>query len=191
LATSNNEFNLRNHGFKSFSGDTAYESIATTTVGSGGVSSVTFSSIPSTYAHLQIRATVRGGFAGSLEQTKMRFNSNVISYSSHWLEGNGSAASAGNSWVDNEVFLRYSPGNGSTASVFGVYIMDILDYANTSKNKVTRTLMGFDANGSGYISLCSGHWNNTAAISSISLVPKDGSSWAQYSSFALYGIKGA
>jgi hypothetical protein len=34
---------------------TAYESISTVTVGGGGVSDVTFSSIPSTFTHLQIR----------------------------------------------------------------------------------------------------------------------------------------
>jgi hypothetical protein len=80
---------------------------------------------------------------------------------------------------------------GSAASIFGVLVLDILDYANTSKTKTTRTLMGYDKNGAGKVTLTSGLWNNTSAISSISIVPKDGSSWAEYSSFALYGIKGA
>ena len=169
----------------------SFESIATNTVGSGGVSSVTFSSIPSTYTHLQIRATVRGGFVGSEEQFKIRFNGSTSGYSSHWIEGDGASASAGNTWGDAEILLRYVSAGGTSASIFGVLVLDILDYANTSKNTVIRTLMGYDKNGGGRATLCSGLWNNTAAVSSISLVPKDGSSWAEYSSFALYGIKGA
>ena len=170
---------------------TAYESIQTTTVGAGGVSSVTFSFIPSTYAHLQIRATVRGGFPGTEEQFRVRFNGNTSGYASHWLEGDGSTAYSGNTWGDSEILLRYVTAGGSAASIFGVLVLDILDYGSTSKNTTTRTLMGNDRNGSGKISLCSGLWNNTSAVSSILLEPKDGSSWAQYSSFALYGIKGA
>ena len=169
----------------------AFESIETTTVGSGGVSSVTFSSIPSTYSHLQIRATVRGGFAGVEEQFRVRFNGSTSGYASHWLEGDGSSAYAGNTWGDSEILLRYVAAGGSAASIFGVLVLDILNYANTSKNTVTRTLMGYDRNGAGKVTLCSGLWNNTSAVSSILLTPKDGTSWAQYSSFALYGIKGA
>ena len=40
-------------------GGTSYESIATVTVGAGGSSSISFTSIPSTYKHLQIRAITR------------------------------------------------------------------------------------------------------------------------------------
>ena len=168
---------------------TAFESIATSTVGSGGVSSVTFSSIPATFTHLQIRATVRGGFGGVEEQFKIRFNGSTATYASHWLEGDGSTAYAGNTFGDNQILLRYVAAGGSAASIFGVLVLDILDYANTSKNTTTRTLMGYDKNGAGKVTLTSGLWNNTSAISSISIVPKDGSSWVEYSSFALYGIK--
>lgn len=169
----------------------SYESISTVTVGSGGTSSISFTSIPNTFTHLQIRALARGGFAGVREQTRVRFNGSTSTYASHWVEGDGSSASAGETWGDSEHLLRFVSGNGSTASVFGTYVLDILDYANTSKAKTVRTLIGYDANGSGYVSLDSGLWTGTAAISSISLTPKDGSSWLQYSSFALYGIKGA
>jgi hypothetical protein len=169
----------------------SYESIATNTVGSGGVSSVTFSSIPATFTHLQIRATVRGGFAGTEEQFRVRFNGSTSGYASHWLEGDGSTTVSANTFGDSEILLRYVAAGGSAASIFGVLVLDILDYANTSKNTTTRTLMGYDKNGAGKVTLTSGLWNNTSAISSISIVPKDGSSWAEYSSFALYGIKGA
>jgi hypothetical protein len=84
-------------------------------------------------------------------------------------------------------FMSASTGG---ANVFGTFIIDILDYANTSKYKTQRGLGGADLNGSGYISFNSGNWRNTNAITSISLTPLYGSQFAQYSSFALYGIKG-
>ena len=70
--------------------------------------------------------------------------------------------------------------------IFGTFIVDILDYANTNKYKTMRALDGFDANGSGYAVLWSGNWRSTSAVSTITIT---GGTFAQYSSFALYGIK--
>jgi len=75
-----------------------------------------------------------------------------------------------------------------------VTVIDILDYQNTSKNKTIRGLSGQDGNASGTatnwrIQLSSGAWYNSSAVTSITIfVP----TWTlgQYSSFALYGIKG-
>jgi hypothetical protein len=65
--------------------------------------------------------------------------------------------------------------------------MDILDYANTNKFKTTRTLEGYDANGSGNVSLTSGLWQSTSAINSITITAVG--TFNQYSQFALYGVK--
>ena len=161
----------------------SYESIATVTVGSGGSSSISFSSIPSTYKHLQIR--VMGiCVGGATINGVMNFNSDTTgtNYYSHWLTGNGTAASAS---AANYPYLPLFTG-GSTAP--SGYVIDILDYANTNKNKTTRALGGYDANGSGSVVLNSALWSNTAAINSITFTT-NGGNWAQYSSFALYGIK--
>jgi hypothetical protein len=76
---------------------------------------------------------------------------------------------------------------------FSVSIIDILDYANISKNKTNRVLTGIDKNGSGSIQLTSGAWFNTAAITSITITPQSNTTptntLEQYSSFALYGVK--
>ena len=84
-------------------------------------------------------------------------------------------------------------GNGiGTGSNFGAAIIDILDYASTSKNKTVRVLTGFDQNGSGNICLASGLWfrSSPAAITSISLAGNS-RNYLQYSQFALYAVKGA
>ena len=74
--------------------------------------------------------------------------------------------------------------------MYAASIIDILDYASTSKFKTTRVLDGYDANGSGEVIIGSGNWRSTSAITSITLGPSSGN-MKLYSSFALYGIKGA
>jgi len=162
-----------------------YDSIATVNVGSGGSSSISFTSIPSTYKHLQIRATE--GYVTSSFNPKVTFNSDTGSnYSWHYLLGSGSAASASAAATQSFMYL-----NSNTAfPTPTVHIIDILDYQNTNKNKTMRVFDGFDTNGSGaggYAVLWSGAWYNTAAISTITIA---NGTFAQYSSFALYGVKG-
>lgn len=171
----------------------AYESIATTTVGGAGAASITFSSIPGTYAHLQIRMTGRLNAASQNGSGILTYNGDTSSnnYTYHELVGNGTAASAYGSAAPESNQMWSLTGATATASVFGVAITDILDYANTNKYTTQRNLGGYDNNGSGRITLNSGLWMNTAAITSIVITPNAGTAFDQYSSFALYGIKGA
>ena len=167
----------------------AYDSIATTTVGGGGSATVTFSSIPSTYTHLQVRVTAQSARANAIDYFNMRVNSDTGSnYYAHLLYGNGTSASAYATGTDTK--LDFSQWVASSAtSVFGTAVIDVLDYADTNKNKTVRCLNGYDANGSGITQLASGLWTNTSAITSLSFYFSN-ANVAQYSSFALYGIKG-
>jgi len=168
----------------------AYDSIATTTVGAGGAASITFSSIPSTYQHLQIRGIARSTAASGPRAVYLRLNSDSGSnYASHRLEGNGSSASALALTSQTYIHIYDNPAANQTASVFSSLVLDVLDYANTSKNKTARFLNGFDANGSGYIGFQSGLWMNTTAVTSLTFTLELGD-FAQYTQFALYGIKG-
>jgi hypothetical protein len=168
----------------------AFESIATTTVGAGGTGTITFSDIPSTYKHLQVRAfgqTNRGSVA--FDGAKMRINGDTASnYSSHGLTGTGSAAGSG-STVAAYMQVPWVGFGTTTGSNWGGCVIDILDYTDTNKFKTVRGLGGADGNGSGYVTLASGNWRSTSAITSISFIPDGGTTWSQYSSFALYGIK--
>lgn len=168
---------------------TSYESIATVTVGAGGAANVEFTSIPSTYTHLQIRALTRetsGSFPGF---SYLQVNSDTgNNYSQHALYGNGSSAAAG---ATSTISIVYSgPVGGTTANTFGAMVIDILDYKNTNKYKTLRGLSGADNNGSGEIRFWSGLWQSTNAITSIKFFGNNGN-WQQYTHFALYGIKSA
>jgi len=170
-----------------------FSSIQTVTVGSGGTSSITFSSIPSTYTHLQIRGIggVTGGTTGNTDMA-IFFNgttSNNSSFSQHRLYGNGSSASS-DYYSGYIVSGRFSFNSDANSGIFGATVIDILDYTNTNKYKTVRTLTGVDSNGAGAVWLNSGLWQSTSAITSITLDDGfGGSNWHQYSTFALYGIK--
>jgi hypothetical protein len=170
----------------------SYESISTVTVGSGGAANIEFTSISSAYTHLQLRyferatGSYNGGYVDGIQ-----FNSDTGSnYSWHELLGDGSSASAAAGATQTSMRAGRMPAGGVTASVFGTTIVDILDYANTNKYKTIRLLGGYDSNGGGTVDFGSGNWRSTSAISSIKLIPA-AETFAQYSSFALYGIKGS
>lgn len=166
---------------------TAFESIATITP--SGVSTITFSSIPGTYQHLQVRAIAKRDTGTTGGSSNLRFNGDTGSnYTRHFLRGSGSAASAGGSTSQTSIECFEHTGNDPVNSIMGVLILDVLDYASTSKYKTVRTISGNDNNGSGNIYLTSGLWLSTSAVTSLTLFTT-----ANYlnSTFALYGIKGA
>jgi hypothetical protein len=168
----------------------SYESIATVTVGAGGATA-SFTSIPQTYKHLQLRFIARDTYNSGGGQTDsnmyMKFNGSSSSYRNHSVYGTGSSAGAGTS---TDPIAGRITGLNSTSGVFGVGVVDILDYTSTSKNKTVRSLSGHDQNGSGLIFLFSELWYATpAAITQIDLTTGNGTNFAQYSHFALYGIR--
>jgi hypothetical protein len=166
----------------------AYDSIATTTVGAGGSSSITFSSIPSTYTHLQIRGI---GSLTSDNESRIQVNGDTGSnYAWHQLLSN---YAGGGSLISTAASSTTSIKGQVSYDQFSPFVFDILDYANTNKYKTIRTLSGTNNNSTGtnsYVRFSSGLWMNTNAISSITIFPVSGN-FAQYSQLALYGIKGA
>lgn len=167
-------------------GGTSFESIATVTVGAGGQASISFSSIPSTYKHLQLRAYA-GNDNNVGNSATIYFNSDTTNsnYNCHRLDGNGATVGSGS---ETSPYAFWYPGSATYPSST---IIDILDYTDTNKNKTVRVLAGYDANGSGNVNMMSVLWRNTSAINTITIPSYSTSKWVQYSKFALYGIKGA
>jgi hypothetical protein len=166
-------------GFTKF-GD--FYQIATSTASTGSVADFTFSNIPQDYTHLQIRGIV----LNSDGNFQTQFNTDTAgNYSRHYLEGGGASAATGG--TANSTYALIGSGNSSTTNP-SCFILDILDYTNANKYKTTRSITGGDSNGSGYVGIYSSNWRSTSAITSIKVYP-GGSTWGQYSSVALYGIK--
>jgi len=183
---------VKGFGWGAFSGpafDSDFESIATTTL-SSSQATVSFTSIPATFKHLQLRVLGQAADSGGAFNIKARFNSDTgNNYALHRLIGDGSSpTSAG---VASTGYARLGVLNSSDfTNVFSGNVIDILDYTDTNKYTTTRSLGGYDKNGAtGFVMYHSSLWMNTAAITSIELTTDTGN-LAQYSSFALYGIKG-
>ena len=170
----------------------SYESIATVTVGAGGSASVEFTSIPQTYSHLQIRFIARTNRSVSADNVHLTFNGDnesTTNYGYHLLNGDGASASAGAGSNFGYILSGTAAGASLAANIFGFSVVDILDYANTNKNRVVRSLAGYDANGSGIVRLNSGLYRSTTAVTSIKLWAENTFLHTQYSQFALYGIR--
>lgn len=166
----------------------SYDLIETTILGSD-TSSVTFSSIAQTYKHLQVRVTMRSTNGGTSSLFYIRLNGDTgTNYSRHWLRGDGAtpAANAGSS--EAQAWLGYMTANADTSNAFSPAILDIADYASTTKNKTMRLVSG-SIGGFKQVGLWSGGWYNTAAVTSITLFPNS-NNFMTGSRFSLYGIKG-
>jgi hypothetical protein len=173
-----------------------FESIATA-VGTGSSATITFSSIPQTYKHLQLRVLARdlGSGTSTGNATFIRLNNDTGNYYT-WhsfnsdgttigWEGYGFGATGGNGYLN-----AITAAGGNTAGVMGVGIIDILDYTNTSKLKTIAAFTGTDQNGSGRIVPgTSILYDSLSAITRIDIQGSQGS-FTTTSVFSLYGIKG-
>jgi hypothetical protein len=161
--------------------------LATITVPSGGVASLAFAGIPSGYRHLQVRYFARNS-AGSV-RLRMQMNDNIgNNYSTHLLVGDGTGTPASFAGA-SQVQISAGAVMNATASIFSTAIVDVLDYATTSKNKTVRILSGVDYNGaSGEIAFTSGSLLSTSAITSLKFY-FDSGNLDQHTQFALYGVK--
>lgn len=174
----------------------------TTTYLEADTSSVTFSSIPSTYKHLQVRATIRatdsgsGGYSGNLKcklngQGGAIYSNELMLSGDYNFQGASGAVTAWANANDNYMNLAYGPTARTLAIVYGSVIIDIFDYANTNKNTTVSVFGGVgmgDKDGNGH-SVCVSSFvmDYTSAINAIYLYGHN--SFVRGSSFTLYGIE--
>jgi hypothetical protein len=165
-----------------------YTKIASTTVGVLGASSITFSSIPSTYTDLVIKSSLRDSTA-SLANAGIRviFNGSGAGYTMRSLYGNGFSGYSINETSASWVRVGQTPAATATSNTFSndeIYIANYL----TSNNKSVSADSVMENNATeSYAYLVAGLWANSAAITSITL-QSNSTSWVQYSSATLYGI---
>jgi len=167
-------------------GSGSFESIATFT-GNGTTGSFTFSSIPSTYSHLQLRFGIVPSTAGGAFYVRLNGDT-ATNYSRHGLLGNGTAASAAGAANTSNMPLSIMSAGGAVATYPSVGIIDLIDYASTTKYKTLRAISGYDNNSTGgALELDSGSWRSTSAVTSLTFYYDY--NVATGSTIALYGIK--
>ena len=149
---------------------------------------------------MQLRGILQTNYSPyGVDDVSLQFNSDSGSnYAAHELQGNGSSAYSASATSQTSSQIAWgtagtTSGNGTVAN-WGAFVIDILDYTNTSKNKTVRILSGNDMNGTGYgsvggrVDLVSALWMSTNAINSITFSAPSTRSFTQYSSLELYGV---
>jgi hypothetical protein len=167
-----------------------FELIASYTVGASPVTSIDFSSIPSTYTDLcfKISARVtRSGYVGDILQ--ISFNGSSTNESSRRLEGAGSGTPTS---ASNSLLLAYQASTtDATASTFGNAELYIPNYAGATYKSASNDGVSENNGTTAYAGFAANLWSNTAAINQVTFTPDSGSNFVQYSTIYLYGVKNA
>lgn len=163
-----------------------FTKISTVTVGSGGASSIDFTSIPSTYTDLQIVLSSRKTTSG-VTDIGIRMNSVTTGYNFRSMGGNGSTVNS-TSFTNMSYYYVEDAVTSSTATsnTFGSAVIYIPDYNNSISKAFAADAVTEDNATTAYQRLSSG-LGTTATITSLSLTPGSGS-FAQYTTATLYGI---
>jgi len=166
-----------------------YIEIASVTIGSGGASTLVFSSIPSTYTDLQISLSLKTNRGNAVDAIGFYFNTDTTSgnYSIKNLNGTGSAV-AGSSPPYNDEYMFVS-GDGANTNTFGNSQIYISNYAGSEAKSASIDSVGENNATTAYANFAAYKWTGTAAINQITFFPISGTGLLQYSTAYLYGIK--
>jgi len=159
--------------------------IQTVTVGSGGASSIQFTSIPQTYTDLKIVVSCRTNRSDVKDYIAVRPNGSTTNDSSRTLSGDGTSASSD---TESVVILVTTTGGTATASVFGNADINIPNYTSANQKSISMDGVGENNATESRVQLSAGLWADTAAITSLDLVPFIGTLFSQYSTATLYGV---
>ncbi len=156
---------------------------------SGSVSSISFTSIPSTYTDLVLKLSLRSDYASTQSRSKLQINSSTTGYTTKLVYGDGGSASSASS--TDYITYFYSTGSSATATTFANSEIYLSNYAG-SNNKSTSSDSVTENNATtAYATLAAGLLSNTAAISSLTITDANGGNFVQYSTAYLYGVNNA
>jgi hypothetical protein len=150
----------------------------------GSVANIDFTSIPSTYTDLLVKASLRGSTNGNIDML-LQFNGVTTGYTFRWISGDGASAGSASGSTSNAGFMDMNNDTANTFSNVEIYIPNYLssNYKSVSFDAVTENNAT-----TAYSVMGASLWSNTAAITSVKLLPSPGN-FVQYSTAYLYGIK--
>ena len=162
-----------------------YTLIASSTVGAGGATDITFSSIASTYTDIVIKGTLRTDYADTLDCLTVKPNNSASSMTYKYLRGDGSTAASGSI---NRLFIN---GNTSTSNTFSNTELYFPNYAGASYKSISGDSVNETNATGGIVGFQAFLWSDTSVISSVVLAPLFGTKFLQYSTAYLYGVNNA
>ena len=160
--------------------------ISTVTVGSGGASSIEFTAIPATYTDLYLVVSARSQYSGWAD-AYLRFNaSGGTAYATKKLAGTGSSIENLNSTGAGDFPIWSVGGSNTTSNTFSNVGFYIPNYAGSTNKSVSADGVSENNGTEARLTIGSGLWASTNAITQILLFVAVG--WTQYSTASLYGI---
>lgn len=166
-----------------------YKTIATTTVGSGGTSSINFTSIPQTYTDLLIRISLRDSRAdfgpGYLH---LKFNDITTNYSGTFFNSNTDSSTASTQYRTDDYISFAINTLYSSANTFGNGEIYICNYTASQNKSLRIDSVSEDNNANNAVrNFTSFLWSNNSAVTKITLYGD--TNLLQHSTATLYGIK--
>lgn len=166
---------------------TSWTSIASVTVGSGGASSIDFTSIPGTYKDLMVLLSSRQSPSSNQDTTWLNaINGSTSSFTDRVLRGDGSSASSFNP-SESPLYIGQSPCATATANTFANHLIYFPNYTSSNNKTIAVDSVQETNATTAYCGLSAGTWANTSAITSLSFTPNTGT-FVQYTTATLFGI---
>ena len=158
----------------------------------GSVSSISFTSIPSTFTDLNLVLSLR--YSGSdTSSINVALNNTTANYSGRAIRGGGSGSAISFSISSNNIggLATGSSGSSQTANTFANNSLYIPNYASTSNKIISVDFVQEANNAAAFMGMYAVQWTDATPISSIYITPDSSTNWVQYSSAYLYGVKNA
>ena len=168
-----------------------YIKIASASVGSGGASSIDFSSIPSTYTDLQVLISARGDVSSgsNADDISLRLNNDSgANYSYKGITGTGSTSGSFSLSGETQfTYIAFAGSSNATSNTFGNNSIYLPNYAGSTQKPISADVVTENNATLTYMRLNAGLWTGTAAINRMTLTIVGGN-FVQYSTATLYGI---
>ena len=161
--------------------------ISSVTVGSGGASSIDFSSISGAYTDLMLFHSVRSNNAALNDAIILKINGSTANLSGRFIYGNTPAAN-----VATDVGGFYggiASAATSTASTFSSTYLYFSNYSSSNNKSFSVDSAMENNTTTAFPFLVSGLWSDTSVITALNISPATGTLFNQYSTATLYGIK--
>jgi hypothetical protein len=169
-----------------------YTLISSVTVGSGGTSSISFTSIPQTYTDLKLVHSLRTNKSEPYSNGYMSFNgSGTYTDRDLYGEGSGSPGSSSSSSSLYTQRINWTTGNTATANTFGSGEVYIPNYTSSNAKSISADNVCENNATASLVDIGAGSFSGTSAINSITIIPPTGSTYLQYGTVYLYGISNA
>jgi hypothetical protein len=152
-------------------------------------SSVSFTSIPTTYTDLVLLSSYRGTHGDIFDQMRITFNG-TNNWSFYGVYGAGTSGSAGTEGLSSQSSGKIALGVGSTATAntFSNNYFYISNYLSSVSKSISSDVVGENNANSAFMGLYANLNATTAAVNSITLVSQNSANFVSGSSFYLYGI---